>query len=233
MARSTFPAPRILVVEDEEQVCRLLQAILTRRRYQVQRAANGEQALKSARSLRPDLVILDLSLPDISGLEVCRELRTWLAAPILILSGAGEQAKKIAALDLGADDYVTKPFAPGELLARIRALFRRTSQAPAPPPIIASGELRIEVARRRVFLAKQEVRLTRTEFNILTLLAQNADCVVTSKMLLQKALGLDFFTGTESLRVHVGHLRKKIEPDPSSPRYILTEPGVGYRFSTT
>lgn len=223
---------RILVVDDDASIRRLLNAVLTRHHYQVLLAATGDQALDCAVDRRPDLVILDLTLPGMHGLDVCRRLRSWLAAPILVLSGRGEEASRIAALDEGADDYVTKPFSTGELLARIRALLRRAPAGAALPAIVSSGDLKIDVLRRRVSRADQQIRLTRTEFDILAYLVQNTDCVVTAKMLIQKLWGLKYGNDTQTLRVHVGHLRKKIEPDPSTPRYILTEPGVGYRFCT-
>ncbi|HYM12929.1 MAG TPA: response regulator transcription factor [Bryobacterales bacterium] len=229
----TAPAkpPRVLVVDDEELVQRLLKAILSRHHYDVVLASNGDEALDRAVDHAPDLVILDLTLPGMSGLEVCRELRSWLAAPILVLSGRGEEAVKIKALDQGADDYLTKPFATGELLARLRALLRRASTLAAPMPVLKSGDLTIDVARRRVFQGQREIRLTRTEFDILAYLARNGGCVVTSKMVMEQVWGPRYTDDTQTLRVHVGHLRKKIEPDPPAPRYILTEPGVGYRFS--
>ena len=170
---------RILVVDDEECIQRLLKSILARRNYQVLLASNGDEALDSAAERPPDLVILDLALPGLSGLEVCQELRLWLSAPILIISGRGDESMKIAALDEGADDYITKPFAAGELLARIGALLRRASGPPAPAPVLSSGDLRIDAARRQVFRRDQEIRLTRTEFDILACLAGNAGCVVT------------------------------------------------------
>jgi two-component system KDP operon response regulator KdpE len=219
------------VVDDEEAIRRLLKSVLTRGNYDVRLAANGDEALDCAAEFTPDLVILDLALPGLGGLEVCRELRAWLAAPILVLSGWGEQSAKISALDDGADDYLTKPFAIGELLARIRALLRRSSSSALSPVVFSSGELTVDMARRRVLRSEQEIRLTRTEFNILAALARNAGCVVTSRMLLEEVWGNDY-GDTQTLRVHVGHLRKKVEPEPSNPRYILTEPGIGYWLFT-
>ena len=223
---------RVLVVDDEEPIRRLLRSILDRHHYEVLLAGKGEEALDYAVDSTPDLVILDLALPGMSGLDVCRELRSWLTAPILVLSGRGDEAMKIAALDVGADDYITKPFGAGELLARIRALLRRTASLTSPTPVFTSGGLKVDVARRRVFRSDEEIRLTRTEFEILSCLVRNAGCVVTSKMLLQKVWGPEYGDDTQTLRVHVGHLRKKIEPEPASPRYIVTEPGIGYRLST-
>jgi two-component system KDP operon response regulator KdpE len=220
-------------VDDEEQIRRALKSILSVRGYEVILAADGNEALDLAIDYSPDLVILDLSMPGLSGLDVCRELRTWFAAPILVLSVRGGDADKIAALDLGADDYLTKPFSAGELLARIRALLRRAAGQAASTPVIAAGDLEIDIAQRRVRRAGQEIELTRIEFDILAYLAQNADRVVTSRMILEKVWGPEYGEDTQTLRVHVSHLRRKIEPRRSVPRYILTEPGVGFRFSTS
>jgi len=212
---------------------RLLASTLVKQNYEVMLASTGGEALKSAVELEPDLVILDLSLPDISGLDVCRELRAWRPVPILVVSGRDEEAIKIKTLDMGADDFLTKPFGIGELMARVRALLRRSTAGPAAPAVVAAGKLHIDIPRRRVVRNGHEIRLTRTEFEILACLAQNANCVVSAKNLVQKIWGLRFVDDTQTLRVHIGHLRKKIEPDPSAPQYIVTEQGVGYRFSGT
>jgi two-component system KDP operon response regulator KdpE len=196
-------------------------------------ASNGEEAIDRAIDLTPDLVVLDLSMPGLSGLEVCQELRSWLTAPILVLSVRGSDADKITALDAGADDYLTKPFSAGELLARIRALLRRPSLQTPSAPVIKVEDLEINLAQRRVTHAGKEIDLTKTEFDILAYLALNPDRVLTSKMILQQVWGPEYGDDTQTLRVHVSHLRKKIEPHPTVPRYILTEPGVGFRFSTT
>jgi len=224
---------KILVIDDEAQIRRALSSILSTRGYQVIFASDGSEGLDLAIARNPDLVILDLAMPGMGGLEVCRELRTWYTSPILVLSVKGSDADKIAALDMGADDYVTKPFSAGELLARVRALLRRASGQAASRPVIAAGDLEIEIAQRRVKRAGQEIELTRIEFDILAYLAQNADCVVTSKMILEKVWGPEYGEDTQTLRVHISHLRKKIEPHASVPRYILTEPGVGFRFSAS
>lgn len=223
--------PKILVVDDEEQIRRALKSILSARNYDVELAVSGEDGIDLAIDNPPDLVVLDMSMPGLSGIEVTKELRTWYAGPILVLSVRGGDTDKIAALDTGADDYLTKPFSAGELLARIRALLRRASSQTTPAPIITAGDLEIDIARRSVMRSGQEVDLTRTEFDILAYLAQNADCVVTSKMILQKVWGPEYGDDTQTLRVHVSHLRRKIEPHPAVPRHILTEPGVGFRFS--
>lgn len=224
--------PRILAVDDEEQIRRALRSILSARQYDVELAVDGETAIDLAIDNPPDLVILDMALPGLSGLEVCAELRTWYTGPILVLSVRGADSDKIAALDTGADDYLTKPFSAGELLARIRALLRRAASQTTPAPTITAGELEIDIARRTVKRGSQEVDLTRTEFDILAYLAQNADCVVTSKMILEKVWGPEYGDDSQTLRVHVSHLRKKIEPHPTVPHHILTEPGVGFRFSS-
>jgi two-component system KDP operon response regulator KdpE len=222
---------RVLVVDDEEQIRRALKSILGSRGYVMQFATTAEEALLRAIDQPPDLVVLDLGLPDRSGIEVCRELRTWMTAPILILSVRSTETDKITALDEGADDYLTKPFSAGELLARVRALLRRAAALAAPPPIVTAGDLVIDIARRRVTLRGDEVGLTPTEFDILAFLARNANLVVTQKMILEHVWGPEWVEDAQTLRVHVSHLRKKIEPSPAGPRYIITEPGVGFRLS--
>ncbi len=222
----------ILVVDDEAQIRRALNSILSTRGYRVIYASDGTEGLDLAIEHSPDLVILDLAMPKMGGLEMCRELRTWYAAPILVLSVRDADADKIAALDAGADDYVTKPFSAGELLARVRALLRRASGQAAAAPAITIGDLEINIAQRRARRGDREIELTRTEFDILAYLAQNADTVVTSKMILERVWGPEYREDTQTLRVHVSHLRRKIEPHPSVPRYLLTEPGVGFRLCT-
>jgi two-component system KDP operon response regulator KdpE len=222
---------RVLVVDDEEQIRRALKSILSTRGYALAMAATAEEALVKAIDAPPDLVILDLALPDRSGIEVCRELRTWMTAPILILSVRANEADKIQALDEGADDYLTKPFSAGELLARIRALLRRAAALTSPPPLVTAGELEIDIARRRVTLAGEEVPLTPTEFDILAFLARNAGLVVTQRMILERVWGPEWVEDSQTLRVHVSNLRKKIEQRPGGPRYIITEPGVGFRLA--
>lgn len=221
---------RILVVDDETQIRRAIKSILAARGYDVVLASSGEEAVQLAPEAPPDLTILDLSMPGINGLDVCRELRCWTQAPILVLSVHSEVEAKVAALDLGADDYVTKPFATGELLARVRALLRRQTPMPQSEPMIQVGNILIDVARRQVLKRGEEIRLTRTEFDILVCLASRAGCVVTSKMLLNAVWGPSTLDDTTSLRVHMGHLRKKIEAHPAVPTILLTEPGVGYRM---
>ncbi len=222
---------RVLVVDDEEQIRRALRSILRTRHYHVDEAATGEAALIAAIDHPPDLVILDLMLPDMSGIEVCRELRAWLAAPILVLSVRAEEDDKVQALDEGADDYLTKPFSAGELLARLRALLRRAANRYAPPPVLAAGELTVDIARRSVTLAGEAVALTPTEFDILALLARNAGCVVTHRMILETVWGPEWTEDRQTLRAHVSNLRRKIERRPDGRRYVITEPGVGFRFA--
>jgi two-component system KDP operon response regulator KdpE len=221
----------ILVVDDEEQIRRALKSILSTRGYVLAMAATGEEALLKAIDAPPDLVVLDLALPDRSGIEVCRELRTWTSVPILVLSVRANESDKIEALDEGADDYLTKPFSAGELLARIRALLRRAAALTSPPPVVTSGDLEIDIARRRVTVRGGEIALTPTEFDILAFLARNAGLVVTQRMILEQVWGPEWVEDAQTLRVHVSNLRKKIEPHPGGPRYIITEPGVGFRFA--
>lgn len=227
---------RILVVDDEPAILRAVKTLLTRRGYGVTIAATGEEALERAVEVDPQLVILDLSLPSMSGFEVCRRIREWSRAPILVLSVRDEEADKITALDFGADDYLTKPFLAGELLARVRALLRRASDVVSNPlpSVIRTGQLSVDLIERRVVFAERTLKLTRTEFSILGELASSLGGVVTTRALLKGVWGAD---ATESdqihaLRVHVSHLRSKIEPEQGRNAYIITEPGVGYRLAS-
>ena len=222
---------RILVLDDDEGVRNLLRWVLTRNDYDVTLAADGNTGLDSAVDQTPDLVILDLGLPGLSGMAVCKELRSWLPAPILVLSGRDEEPTKIQALDLGADDYLTKPFRPGELLARIRALLRRNGTVPSVLPALQFGDLVIDLARRQVQRAGCEITLTRTEFNILACLAQHVNRVISATDILLTVWGHDNESDTQTLRVHVAHLRRKLGLSPEDPSYIRTVPGVGYAFS--
>jgi two-component system, OmpR family, KDP operon response regulator KdpE len=221
----------ILVVDDEPQLRRALESVFTQRGYSVVLAGSGEDALARVGERAPDLIVLDLMLPDMSGIETCRAMRRVTKAPILILSVKGAEEDKIRALDEGADDYLTKPFSTGELLARVRAQLRRGAQGGAAGPVV-SGRLTVDLAKRKVLMDDKPVRLTRTEFEILATLAENADRVVTSKQMLEEVWGPDQAQDTQALRVHLSHLRRKIEEHPSTPRYVVTEPGVGYRFVT-
>ena len=222
---------KILVVDDDPTILRLVRTILQKAAFHVLVAKDGPEGLDKVISHSPQLIILDLLLPGPSGLDICRELRTWYKGPILILSGHGEQEVIVSALDLGADDYITKPFRAGELLARVRALLRRVAKQPFPEAVTKIGDLELDLVGRRLARKGVEISLTRTEFDIVACLIENLDCVVTSKMILETVWGPHHGEYSQTLRVHIGHIRKKIEPDPSRPRYVLTEPGVGYRFS--
>jgi two-component system, OmpR family, KDP operon response regulator KdpE len=219
---------RILVVDDEPQILRALGTTLRGAGYEVETAATAEAALAAAAAHPPEAVILDLVLPDGAGTEVARELRTWLEAPIIVLSAVGEERQKVEALDAGADDYVTKPFSVDELLARLRAVLRRA--APPGDPVIEIGDLSIDVANRFVTRDGERVKLTPHEFDLLRVLAQNRGKLLTHRMLLREVWGPAYQVEAHYLHVYVSHLRRKIEPDPASPRYILTEPGAGYRL---
>lgn len=222
---------KILVVDDDDAVLRLVQGVFEADRHTVVLAQDGEQALEAAAKQAPDVVVLDLTLPAVSGLEVCRRLRTWFEGSILILSGHDEEDVVVEALDLGADDYLTKPFRPQELRARVRALERRTLESPPSRAVLQCGELHIDFAWRRVSRDGREIRLTRTEFDILAFLVLKRNTVVTPKAVMEKVWGAHHGDYVQTIRVHVGHIRKKIEPEPSKPRYLLTEAGVGYRFA--
>lgn len=221
---------KILVVDDEEQIRRALKSILSARKYKIITAVNGEEAIDFAIDNSPDLIILDVVMPGLTGIEVCRELRQWYTGPVLMLSVKSGDEEKINALDTGADDYLTKPFSSGELIARVRALLRRYSKSISQVSVITVGDLEIDVAHRRVKRKLQGIDLTPTEFDILVYMARNIDCVLTSKMIMEKIWGPEFIEDTQTLRVHISHLRKKIEPNPNIPSHILTEPGVGFRF---
>jgi two-component system KDP operon response regulator KdpE len=219
---------RILVVDDEPQILRALQMKLRGAGYAVDTATTAREALMKAGMRPPEAVVLDLLLPDGSGTDVCRELRSWSTAPILVLSAVGEEKEKIEALDAGADDYVTKPFSGDELLARLRAALRRA--APSPNPVVELGELRIDLEKRTVTMAGKPVSLTPIEYDLLRLLAENQGKLLTHPMILRAIWGPAFQEESNYLHVHVSHLRRKIEPDPARPRYILNQAGVGYRL---
>jgi two-component system, OmpR family, KDP operon response regulator KdpE len=221
---------RILVVDDEPQILRSLRTTLASHGYDVQTAATGEEALAAVDGRLPDLVLLDLVLPGLSGLEVCRHLRARSSLPILVLSARGDERDKVAALDLGADDYLTKPFGVNELLARIRAALRRAVGARGPSAVVEAGALRVDFDRRQVTLDGAEVRLTPTEFELLKVLVANAGRVLTHGYLLRTVWGPEYEGESQLLRVFIGQLRRKVERDPSRPQHILTDPGVGYRF---
>jgi two-component system, OmpR family, KDP operon response regulator KdpE len=224
-------AARILVVDDEPNILATVGPLLRSRGYEVQTAMSGRAAIEAVSLDTPDLVVLDLGLPDMDGLEVCRVIRERVTIPILVLSARGGESDKVRALDTGADDYVTKPFGAEELVARIRAALRRTDNPLPPSEPIVRGGLVIDRARFRVQRDGEELRLTPKEFELLAFLAQHAGRVLTHRTLLKAIWGPHAQDQPEHLRVLVGSLRKKIEPNPSVPRYILTEPWVGYRFS--
>jgi two-component system KDP operon response regulator KdpE len=219
---------RILVVDDEPQFLRALQTNLRGAGYDVATATTAEEALSSAGLQSPEAIILDLLLPDGRGTDVCRELRRWTEAPIILVSAVGEEAEKIAALDAGADDYVTKPFAIGELLARLRAVLRRA--APVTEPVLRIGELVVDLEKRSVSMAGKHVHLTPHEFELLRLLARNEGKLLTHKTILREVWGRAYERDSSYLHVYVSQLRRKLEPEAARPRYILTEPGVGYRL---
>jgi two-component system KDP operon response regulator KdpE len=222
---------RVLVIDDEEQIRRALKSVLLARHYEVDLAENAERGLELTAERTPDIIVLDLTLPGMSGLEACRRLREWYHGPIIILSVRNADDDKIAALDLGADDYLTKPFSTGELLARMRALLRRTHGTDTSVTELDFGSLHIDLAKRVVTVGGEPVHLTRIEFDILATLARNAGRVVTSRMLVEHVWGPEYVGDTQALRVHVSHLRRKIEAPGDVARYILTEPGVGFRFN--
>jgi two-component system KDP operon response regulator KdpE len=219
---------RILVVDDELQILRALRTNLRGAGYDVDTAETAEQALAGAAMRPPDAVILDLMLPDGSGTDVCRRLREWTNVPILVLSAVGDEQEKVAALDAGADDYVTKPFGIDELLARLRAVLRRA--APATGPVLDIGELRIDLDKRAVSVGGTPLALTPNEFDLLRVLAQNEGKLLTHRVLLREVWGPAYDRESHYLHVYVSQLRRKVEPDPARPRYILTEPGAGYRL---
>ena len=220
--------PRILVVDDEAQILKALRTSLQGAGYEVEAAATAEQALTKAAAHPPDGVILDLVLPDGSGTDVCRELRRWSAAPILVLSAVGDEQEKVAALDAGADDYVTKPFGMDELLARLRAALRR-ADAPG-DPVVELGELVVDLEQRSVKVRGDSVSLTPTEFELLRLLVRNEGKLLTHPTILREVWGPRYGAESHYLHVYVSQLRRKIEADPTRPRLLLTEPGAGYRL---
>ncbi|MBI5953897.1 MAG: response regulator transcription factor [Chloroflexi bacterium] len=222
---------RILVVDDEAPIRRYLRAALSGHGFVIYEAANGQEALNAVIADRPDIIILDLGLPDIDGIEVTRRLREWSQIPIIILSVREAEQDKIAALDAGADDYLTKPFGTGELMARMRVALRRLASSPD-EPILQVGELQMDLSRRMVTVRGDEISLTPTEYDILRLLMQNAGKVITHHHLLRQVWGTAYESEMHILRVNISNLRRKIEPDPARPTYIHTEPGVGYRLRT-
>ena len=222
---------KILVIDDEPQIIRVLRRSLIAHRYDVRVASDGESGLDLFRDWKPDLVITDLSMPEMSGIEVCREIRKTSEIPIVVLSVKGEERTKVEALDAGADDYITKPFGMNELLARVRATLRRAPDEKKEEMLLEIGDFSIDLIKHQAFVRGKEVHLTPKEFELLTYLMKNHDKVLTHRTLLGAIWGGDYTGQTEYLRVFLGNLRKKIEPNPSKPQYILTEPWIGYRFN--
>lgn len=225
-------APAVLVVEDDGQIRRFLRAALEAQGFRLVEAATATEALQLAPSHNPELILLDLGLPDGDGLDLTRRLREWSRAPILVISARGREDDKVAALDAGADDYLTKPFGVKELLARIRVALRHAAQVAAgdAEPVLEFGELKIDLGRREVERAGAAVRLTPLEYKLLVLLARHAGKVLTHRQILQEVWGPGYAGQTHTLRVHMAELRKKLEPEPARPRLLVTEPGVGYRL---
>jgi two-component system KDP operon response regulator KdpE len=224
------PAPLVLVVDDEPQLRRFLRATLPAHGYRIVEAETAAQALQEAASRSPDLILLDLGLPDLDGVEVTRRLREWSATPIVVLSARDQEHDKIEALDAGADDYLTKPFGTGELLARMRVALRHAAGPEDGEPVFEHEGLKVDLGTRRVFVAEREVRLTRTEYRLLALLVKHAGKVVTHRQLLKEVWGPGSVDHTHYLRVYMGQLRHKLEADPARPRHLQTETGVGYRL---
>ncbi len=227
--------PRVLVCDDEPQILRALRVILRDAGYEAVPASTGEEALDAAAVARPDAAILDLVLPDIDGIELCRRLREWTEMPVIVLSAVGDEEAKVRALAAGADDYVTKPFGPRELIARLEANLRRIEPDPE-PSVVITGELEVDLAARTVRRAGEEVHLTPTEFDLLRLLARNRGRLMTHRDLLVAVWGPGYSDDTQVLRAHIANLRRKIESpgEPGAtngPKYIRTDPGVGYRFA--
>jgi len=221
----------VLVIDDEPQILRAVRTILTAKQFRVTTATRGEEGLTLAAAQSPDLIILDLTLPDLDGIEVCARLREWTQVPIIVLSVRDTEKDKVAALDRGADDYLTKPFGIEELLARIRVALRHSAQSKASgQPLVRSGELEIDLAEYRVTRSGVEVRLTATEFKLLAHLAANAGRVLTHRAILSAVWGPEYAEHVEYLWVYMRQLRKKLEADPDHPEILTTEPGIGYRF---
>ncbi len=223
---------RILVIDDEPSILRALRINLTARNYEVYMASDGASGLAAVSRERPDAVILDLGLPDMDGTEVIHGVRGWASTPIIVLSVWGAEHQKVAALDAGADDYVTKPFGMDELLARLRAAVRRAAPAAPDEPVVSTPDFTVDLAAKRVVRDGADVRLTPTEWQLLEILVRNRGRLITQKQLLQDVWGPAYGSETNYLRVYVAQLRRKLEREPSHPRYLLTEPGMGYRFMT-
>ena len=228
-----MPDPVVVLIEDEPQIRRFLRVTLTGQGYRLFEATTGADGLVEVGSRQPDVVIVDLGLPDIDGIDVIRRLREWTAVPIIVLSARGQERDKVTALDAGADDYVSKPFGASELVARIRVALRHTAGASheADDATFEVGELRMDLLRRQVFVGDREVRLTPIEYKLLTTLVRHAGKVVTHQQLLREVWGPTHTDRAHYVRVYMAHLRHKLEAEPARPRYLLTEPGVGYRLA--
>jgi two-component system KDP operon response regulator KdpE len=226
--------PRILVIEDEQEIRRFLRVSLANHGYRFVESATGKEGVMQAASQQPDLIVLDLGLPDIDGMDVIRQVREWSQVPIIILSARGQEHEKVNALDAGADDYLTKPFSVDELLARLRVALRHAARSKGEPgePVFVLDSLRVDLSGRQVFVGEGEVHLTPIEYRLLTTLVKYAGKVVTHRQLLKEVWGPDSVLETQYLRVYMAQLRRKIEADPARPRFLLTEPGVGYRLAS-
>ena len=231
-APTSTAGPVIILIEDEAEIRRFLRATLPSHGYRLVEAVNAQEGLQAAETRQPDLIILDLGLPDMDGLEVIQRLREWTQVPILVLSARGQEADKVAALDAGADDYVSKPFGVGELLARMRVSLRRAERTGrgADELTFNADDLKVDFAHRRVLVRGQDIHLTPIEYRLLTTLARHAGRVLTRNQLLKEVWGRAYTEQSHYLHVYMAHLRRKIEVNPAQPRYILTEPGVGYRL---
>ncbi len=225
------PQPTILVIEDEDPIRKFLRVTLSAQGYRIVESTTGQDGLLQAASAQPDVIILDLGLPDMDGVELARQIREWSKVPILIVSARGKEQDKVVALDAGADDYLTKPFGVGELLARLRVCLRHAASGPeVSEPVFSTGELQVDLVHRRVTVAGREVHLTPNEYRLLALLVKYAGRVLTHKQLLKEVWGPGSSQEVQYLRVYMNQLRQKLEVDPAQPRYLLTEPGVGYRL---
>jgi len=227
----TAPRTRVLVIDDEEPLRRMLGSALDPSRFELHEAGTAQAGLAAAATTDPDLILLDLGLPDGDGIDVTRRLREWSRRPIIVLSARGQEADKVAALDAGADDYLTKPFSIGELLARMRVALRHAARGASDPPPSTFGDVVLDRAARRVTVRGEEVHLTPTEYRLLTVLAEHAGKVLTHRQLLHEALGPGRGEESHTLRVYMAQLRAKLERDPARPRLLRTEPGVGYRLA--
>jgi len=224
-----MPDERVLIVDDEPAIRKFLRVTLTALAYNTFEAASGQEALAKAAADKPDIIILDIGLPDINGIEVTRLLRQWTQLPIIILSVRGAESDKVAALDAGADDYLTKPFGVGELLARLRAALRRTAQTTS-GPVFTSGSLKVDLVRRLITVSGKEAQLTPTEYELLRVLVTHAGKVLTHHFLLKEVWGAEYGEEFHMLHVNISNLRRKMEPDSTRPQFVITEPGVGYRL---